>query len=444
MTPSEPASSLRIPLFKDVVLTVLGHVGARLVTSLAAVFYIPMLISALGREGFGVYSVLVSLSAFGMFVDAGVGAGIRSRVAERDQHRHALAVTVAAGLAVLLLLGAAVSVVLATAFFIVPWRSITGAGSGLSNGTLDAAVAWSLAAFALGIPLLLVPRALEGLGLSRRVARASAAPGLVIGAAVLLRHVFDDSFVVLTAVSNMAAVVPPLLLLFAVARRRLPRPPSLRSPEVRREMRSVWELSWPMMIISVALSLSYSLDVVVISSRLGAEPAGRYAIASRVVQIANALVYASAPVLWTHFVRLRANSPDRTQAATWRLSALFAAASSAVGAVLVALGPGVTSLWSSGRLTAPRSLFAAFAIWGIVLGYQLPLAMAQNDRFGLLFQVRSTTLMAALNVALSLALVEPLGVSGPVWASAITLFACHALPLSVRLRRLRPRAPEGE
>jgi hypothetical protein len=82
------------------------------------------------------------------------------------------------------------------------------------------------------------------------------------------------------------------------------------------------------------------------------------------------------------------------------------------------------------------SVFAAFALWALVLALQIPAAMRQNDPAGLRFQVCTTMTMACVNLPLSIVLARSVGPSGPLLSSAGCLALLHALPLCLRLRFL--------
>jgi O-antigen/teichoic acid export membrane protein len=202
-------------------------------------------------------------------------------------------------------------------------------------------------------------------------------------------------------------------------------------------MRRIWELSWPMMIIGVALSFSYTLDPIVIAWKHGADAAAQYGLANRLVQFGTVVVTASAPVLWSSSVRARLQTGRRTdRRGAHGHARLFALISAILGSGLVVIGPFATRVWSGGDVESPRLVFVAFALWMVVLGYQLPLAMQLNDRDGLRFQALTTSVMAAVNVGLSLVLVGVIGSAGPVLASGIALLVCHLVPMAWRLRHL--------
>lgn len=396
---------------------------------MAALATVPILVREIGPQQFGAYTVLTGLGGFVSFIDSGFGSGIRTRATETEQDPSALGRTLGSGLAMLSIAAGAIAVVALLLYLTVPWNELTGSVAGLATSS-NSAAAWTLVAFVVSIPSLLLPRALEGLGYSHVVALCTALPGLATLAGVVLVTQRDGDFVAYVAAYSLAVLALPLGLI-AFTRGRWP---PFRMSVGRAEVLRIWLLSWPMMIIGIALSLSYMLDSIVIAVTRGASDVAEYAVANRLVQLGALAIYASAPVLWTHFVRARADG-DVTTSRVLRMSRQYLLASVGFGVVLVAAGPALTDLWTSGEVVAPRGLFVAAATWLAVLGYQLPLAMAQNDRDGLIFQARSTSVMALVNVGLSLVLVRHLGSPGPVWASAVALFACHLVPLDRRLRR---------
>lgn len=94
--------------------------------------------------------------------------------------------------------------------------------------------------------------------------------------------------------------------------------------------------SWPMVLVSIFLGLSYSLDPLVINFAMGPGAVAEYALAAKITQITSLVFVSAFPILWTHFAR--ASSID--SAVVFRLSVLFGFAGLAVASVLFLLGHG--------------------------------------------------------------------------------------------------------
>lgn len=422
---------LRMALVSNSVLTL----GLRVMTTVLALLTVPWLLSALGATGFGVYSVIVGITGLATFVDAGLAVGVRTRVAEAAARGDAEGArrAVSSGFALLVMITFAVALLFLVSTAFVPWTRLLGASSTRFESVAVTALGFYLLLYVLSLPTLPAQRALEGVRRVKAVTALTAVPALVLFAGIYaLRDQHElVPFAVLAGTAPLITGIIGVLLFRRLASDIFPR----RFKVGRSDLHSLWVASWPMVIVSVALSLSYALDPVIVAANLGADAVAQYALANRIAQIGNLVYVSTVPVLWTHFAQQRSLNTG-VPGVVPRLTLVYACVATGVGAALVVLGPAATELWSRGDVRAPQQLFLAFAVWGVVLAAHLPSAMVQTDPRSLRFQACTTSVMAAVNVPLSLVLVTVMGVSGPVWASALTLSVLHATPTIWRARRL--------
>lgn len=415
-------------------------VTVRVVTMCAALFTTPWLIGALGVPGFGVYSALISVTAFAAFVDAGLAVTVRTSVAEALGRDEVNAAREAVESGVVLLAGVALALAgtFAASLAVLPWRAWLGA-PGAGGSAAVTALAVYVGLYLLAVPLLPAQRALEAVGKTPLVTALALVPSAILLAGAFALRQGPRSvlpFGVVAGVCPLAVGLGGVALLRLRARDIVPRRFAIR-PDV---LRFLWRGSWPMVVVSVALSLSYSLDPILIGAVHGPGHTAEYALAAKIVQVTNLVFVSSVPVLWTYFAKRRGRG-EQSGREVRRLSIVYTAASTVIGASLVLVGPRLTGLWSDGSVESPRALFVALAAWSVVLAGHLPAAMLLTDHDSLRFQARTTSVMAACNVGLSLVLVRTIGPTGPVWASAAALAACHATPVIWRARRMSATTP---
>ena len=58
-----------------------------------------------------------------------------------------------------------------------------------------------------------------------------------------------------------------------------------------------------MVVVSVGLTFSYSVDIWIVNRFLGTTSAASYSIANRLYQLAVVLITAGAPALWVHYIQ---------------------------------------------------------------------------------------------------------------------------------------------
>lgn len=428
-----PRQNLRYLLLSNFALAL----AVRAVTTVVALFTIPWLIDALGVTLFGVYAVIVSVTGFAAFVDSGLAVHVRTLVAESTARDDPVAAqrAVGAGVTLLLLVAGFLLTAFSASLFLLPWPSWLGAEAAAVQEPVLLALFAYIALYALSLPLLPALRALEGLQRTPYVTALTIVPSALLFVGVFLlkdQHLGLLPFVAVAGIGPVIVGILGVVRLARVSRALLPQRHSLNLSQAK----SLVHGTWPMVVVSVALSLSYTLDPFVIASVLGPRSVVEYTLANKMSQIANLTFVASAPILWTHFTRARARGQRGQRRLLNRLIAAYSVLAVLGGIMLIWLGPTLTSLWSGGAVHSPRGLFTAFAVWGVALASHLPAAMLQTDSRSVRIQAGTTSVMAVVNVVLSLVLVHYVGVAGPVWASAAALAVCHAGPMLWRAQRV--------
>lgn len=404
---------------------------ARMTTAVIGFSTIPLLVTVLGRENYGIYVTVVSLAVFLTFADQGLAVSVRTRVAEAvatDRNQEVPRI-VAGGVRLMLCVAAGLvaATIVLSAFD--PWAPVVGEEAGLG-------VELYLIAMSLGVLAAVPLRALEGLGKASVVAAVPVLGSgwLLVGALLALK--FGWGITTLLVITGLINLLP--LFLAALVLAHAMKPFGRRVGHVRG--RSLWGGSWPMAVVSIMLTLSYSVDPLIISSVLTHADTADYAVAAKLYQFVLMLLLAGAPVLWTHFASQRALEGLVTSEIVKRsLTMTFVGV--ILAAVLLLCGPWAVRLWVGEEFSGSGGVLVAFAALLVVLSAQVVPGMALTDDASLRFQAATTTAMAAANVPASIVLAGELGPEGPVWASAGCLALFHAVPMWWRVIRRRSGLP---
>ncbi|HEY0889046.1 MAG TPA: oligosaccharide flippase family protein [Nocardioides sp.] len=413
-----------------------SSLAARAVTAILGFATIPLLVSGLGRHQYGVYAAVVSLSAFFVFADQGLAVSARTYVAQSVATGDALALRASLRATWRMMLAIVVALVagLGVAAPFVPWAVVV---PGASPAVVLLYLVPAVVLLCATVPL----RALEGVGRSALVARLP-----ILGSAWLLGTVaigvaLDRGiryFLVTAALTSL----PALLFASRALHRALPDGPRDVTPSDRElvTVRRMWTSSWPIALVSVMLSVSYSTHPIILSSVLGPAATADYAVTFKLYSLGLTVVTAGYPVLWTHFATARAAA--QSHRIPWRGVVLLVTLAVVIAVGLASCGPFVIRHWAGEEFRHSRELLVAMGALLVAIAVQLVPAAALTDDASLRFQVWTTTAMAVANVPLSLVLAHSWGVSGPVWASVVSLVAFHASILWWRFMRKQPR-PTG-
>ena len=398
--------------------------GVALATSIAR---IPLVIAAIGSNGYGVALAVTSLQPWALDVVSSLTNLTRVSVSEslgradfagatqdivKMRHRARQ----------LMLILAVIGVVLAIS---VPWSELLHA-HGVS-GSLELRVAilvnlWLLASAAPGATSLGVLHADGKVALAQIFPAIAAVLSLAATAVGWALHLGLIAFVVAPAI---AACTPYWLAqvwgrrsVRAIALRETARPidPALASLPRARELRP---RDFVIMTGAAAPPLfSIGLDPIVLSISLGPAAVAAYGLANRLGLLVLLVQSALYPLYWAKFSRLRVAGDAQRIWKEYRKELLLVVAGTTVlAAIFLAAGPSVAGLLSGGKVARPMLLYWSVAALGI-------LAAAQTVTVPLLGGVKTAPKVAILvfgliipNEALSYMLSRAVGPAGPILAS---------------------------
>ena len=188
----------------------------------------------------------------------------------------------------------------------------------------------------------------------------------------------------------------------------------------------------------MAIAVATSSDSLVLAQIVGPTSVAEYAVVSRLFNIPLQLGVTVAFALWPGFAEARKRGDDEwVTEATRRVALVTIGITVPLSALLVLVGPAVTSAIAGGTISPELGLYVAFAFstTAVVLA---SLASVILNSAGIVWpQVVAWTAMAASNILLGIWLSTRLGTSGVVWATALTE-GLLLIPLVLLGRRLFP------
>lgn len=395
----------------------LSGLAQRLLQVASTLLIMPMTLHAIGRESFGIWAAAASVLWMVAALDLGVGQALLGRVArslargDADDARRDIGAAFALSL-VLALAGVALAAVLVPQF--------------ASPAARDAYLI-AILCMAANIPLNLAANIWCGLQRAHMASGWEAAQTiLTLLALFALTHVTDDVrwYVLATAGSLLLANACSTANLF------------LRHPELRPD----WSVSSlarcidllrsgaPFLTLSVAATLSMSLDSVLSLSLLGADAAAQMAVAQRACVTAYGLMWAVTQPLWPAF----ADAATRGDHAWARRHILGALAAVAIGAlagcvILVMFGGRLIEIWMGGDLRIGGDVLWAMSAWIFALCLGRVIEVLLNGVGAVWFQARVAIVFALMAFVLKLTLAPLLGVAGILAATALA-YALTAVP----------------
>ncbi|MFC5941263.1 lipopolysaccharide biosynthesis protein [Micromonospora haikouensis] len=348
---------------------------------LAPVLVIPVCLSRLGSERYGLWMAVLALTGMATFADLGLGTSLMTKLApcyaSGDWVRARGYVSTA--YVVLTTVAMVLCGLLWSLAGLVPWTSVFNVTGVVDPAETKAVVLICFTAFLLNIPLSLIVRvqyAYQQVGESNLWQGAGA---LVTIPLVLLAAHGDLPAVVVVA----AFAVGPLLGNAAnsvwVYGRRLPRLRPRLGAVDHAASGALLRLGGMFLLVTILTGLSANMDNLIIAHTLGPQSVTAYAVPARLAGLLGMLVTVLNLPLWSANGDALARGDLAWVRRTVRrmiVLSLLVTVGPAVG--LVVAGDWIFGLWLPVPLDAGRWLLAGLALWFLLLGSFSALMMVQN------------------------------------------------------------------
>lgn len=422
-----------------------ASVVGQIVSAGCALVTVPLVIHRLPPETFGVWITLSTLLMMLGFLDLGIGSALVGGIAKAQamsdlDEARAMVSSAFFGLAGLALLFGGV---FAVAYPHVPWATVLGVRSAAYRGEVAAAVAVVVVAILVSLPLNVAPRAQAGLQEGDTVVLWRTIGTVVQLVAVIALYVVEASLVWFVLAVAGGPVLGSLLnsvALFTGRRRWLHVSPTRASVRTFRRLGSTGFLFF---VLLVSSTVAYQSDALIVAHYLGSAKAGDYGVPFRLFMFVPTLVNLALMPLWPAYADAWASGDRAWIRRTFQRSVLFAlAANGAVGAALLVVARPVLRLWVGDAVVPSTVFLVSLFVYVIVWGVSGPMAMLFNGCGVVKLQLVLAVTMVTVNFPLSIALLDPLGVAGPVVGTVVAQLIVVLLPGFLVMRRLFGSPPQ--
>lgn len=424
--------------YRRIALTTATGFTARAVTTAIALVTVPLVLSHLGKERYGLWNTITTVVAWAALFDLGLSNGLVNCLARahgREDHQEAsryftTALAAMAGLA--LLLGAvALALVMR-----VSWPDLLGARGAVDDATVTLSVAAALGAFIATMPLGVVPQLYAGYQRAY-VTNACNVIGAALGlGALLLALRADAGMPVLILAYSVAAILSSTLgLAYALG----PGMPWLRI-RLRNvslgALRGLMSRSLPMFLFQIGALAVNETQSIILARRCGLATVADYGIAFRLYLLVASLIQLGT----NSFIPPLREAHERGDrpwvgVAFRRLLAIRLLIAAAGAAGMLLLGNTILRVW----LRRDDVVFA-WPVWATLAVLQVAAAWvsAYSELLWIMDRVWVLVALVALNGAVTVALTWTLAPSFAVLGAFLAISAVTvavntwALPLLAR------------
>lgn len=423
-------------------LAALAARGLQIVTSFVSV---PLTLSYLGGERYGMWGVISSTIMMFSFADLGIGNGLLNAIADAHGRKdRAVAVTyVSSAFYSLTAIAALLAVGFVIAYPFVSWAGVFNVTSVQAAAEAGPSVAVFVASFLVSMPLGVAQRIRMGYqeGFVDSAWTTVGNLGAFIGVLLAIWRQMSLPWLVFA----MAGV--PALMQIANAAVLFGRTHAWLRPQIaavgREAAARVMGTGGYFFILQIAGAVAYQSDSLILAQMLGTEAVTRYAVPMKLFQLTPMILGFAYNALWPAYGESIARGDMHWARRTLaRSMTLTFAIAGAVSILLVLVGKPVIAIWIGWKspdllaVVMPTYLVLfAMGAWAVVGAVSGSLGAFLNGAGILRFQVICAVLMMVANVVFSIALTRRLGLSGVVWGSVLSQLIFILIPMWFYLRR---------
>lgn len=399
---------------------------------------VPLTLTYLGAERFGVWMTIGSLAALLSFLDLGVGNGLVNRVAKaRVETEHTtLPSVISHGLLMLLTVGVFVGVLL---FCLVQYLPVSRLIM-VSNPAVVAEARTSIlvfcAIFAASIPIGGLQKVFQGLQLTwvGYVAKGLGAILSLLLVYFLAKHKVGVPVLLLATYGVQTLVL--LLLLYRLAKTKLLCYPQYRVGRFIHETKELFGVGGLFFVLQIGYLVGWSSDSIIVSSILGAAEVTNLAIVQRLFQFVFLPLSIINSPLWGAYADANAKGDHDFISRTFRGSIARTTVLAAAGCIsLVLLSPIIFKVWLHGNVHIPFSLVATYGIWIFIQCVFIPVSMLLNGTGVVIIQVMVVVAFCVICLPLKFYLAHQVGTLGVIQAAIIAYLLTAAIPYVLVLSR---------
>lgn len=415
---------------------------------LVSALSIPIAIRYLGAEKFGIWTTISTVLAMMLVLDLGVANSLTNFISEayaRDDRAHASRYSTTA-IALMVCISGLLGFAAAVLWPHLNWYEIFHLSSRSESRSVSQAVAAAVLIFLIDLPARLAVKILGGYQ-ELRTANLFAAVGSVgnLIAIVLLVH-FRAGLAAMVAGSAGALVGADLacliwVLLFSKPWLR-PRMSHLSGAAARRMM----QLGTEFFMLQIAGLVVFNSDNLVVTHYLGPAQVASYSVAWRLVGYAAVVQALLTPALWPAFSEAFERGDLAWVRHAFRRTMWITMGTALAFAVLFAfLGRWIIRVWATKAAVPGETLMLLMCAWVLISTFMNNTSTVLVARGETRLQAWLGVAAAALNLALSIWLVQRIGAEGVILGTIASYLIVLILPqTALALGVLRGKAPARE
>lgn len=423
---------------RQILLTTLSSGGSKLLAAIISFAMIPLTLNYLGTERFGLWMTISSVVTMLSFADLGIGSGLMNAVATAQGKDDVQEIKKKIAASLMLLSGIAL-LIIALFFLIepfVPWVKILNVNSELARKEAVPTISVVVVLFAISMPAGVAIKVLMGLqkGFAANLWLAAAS---VVGLGFVLGVIHIGGGLPSLAAATLAPLVVAGVIagLYLFAKQSPYLRPQFSTLSVI-DVKSLAGTSSLFFVLQISGLIAFQTDNLIVAHYLGAESVAVYAVTFKLFTIPSIIISLFLNALWPAYAEAKSRGDMewiyKSFIKSLKLSALIAVP---ISIVTLICAPWIIDQWVGKEINPKWDLLVGLFFWSLLTILGGNFAALMNGLGVIKFQAVASVAMAAVNITLSIWLVQMIGVSGVIWGSVLSLALILYLPSALYLRK---------
>ena len=412
--------------------TTVTAAAAKAAALAAMLISVPLTLSYLGPERFGLWMAITAVISMLGFADFGLSNGIMNAVSHASGRNDLRTIhqSVSNGFIMLAAIGLSILLLFVIAYRHVPWPAVFNVSSATAALESGRVVFVLVICFIATLPLGATQKIQLGLqqGYWGNLWEALGSVSGLLGIVVAIQLEAGLQWVAL-AMAGMPLVFRAVNTLVFFGYQETALRPHFRHFDFSVTRRLI-RTGFLFFVLQLAVIVGFQSDNIIIARILGVEAVAAYDIALKLstlpAMFIGLVVVAQWPAYGEALTRGDSDWIRRTFIRTIKLSLMFAVP---FALVLLAWGDTLIRVWAGPEVVPSMALLVGMSIWSVLLVLGNVTAALLNGLHVVKFQAINALLMATANILISIYLVARIGVVGAIFGtisaySIFTLFPC--------------------
>lgn len=419
---------------KGIYYTALASLLAKIVSMFSIFITIPITLSYLGNEKFGIWMTLGSIVAMLSFADMGIGNGIINRltpaIVEKNSNLEKKIITNA--IVLLLIIAIIINLIFHIINQFVDWSNILNIKNSKNIGEIKNSLYVFVFCFSLNIIFSIIQKI--QLAYQRGfISSISQLIGSILSLIVLFIFINAELSMpwLIIAISGIPALVQGLnLFIFYLF---IEKKNVISIQEIK--LNEIWYLlrnGYLFFILQLSMAFTYTSDNIVINSILGADAVAIYSVHNRLFSIIPVLLGMVLIPLWPAYTEARIRNDIQWIKMAYKKTILLSiVVSLSIGIFLLSFLSLIFKYWLENNILPMLSLAISLMIWKIIESLGLTISSFMNGMNIIKIQAAIAIVTATITIILKFILVKKIGIIGVVISTAFPFIFLTLIPMAI-------------